>query len=165
MYHFISGYTAKVAGTEQGVTEPKATFSACFGEAFMVLHPAKYAELLAQKIKKHGSNAWLINTGWSGGAYGTGERMKLSYTRAIVDAIHAGQLDNVETKVDPIFGLAIPQECPGVPAELLNPKSTWKSAGEYDKAAQNLAGLFHTNFAKYESASSDEIKGAGPLFK
>ncbi len=165
MYHFISGYTAKVAGTEQGITEPQATFSACFGEAFMVLHPARYAELLAEKIKKHGSQAWLINTGWSGGAYGTGERMKLAYTRAIVDAIHAGDLDNVETVVDPIFGLAVPQSCPNVPSELLNPKSTWSDAGQYDKAAQKLAGLFHNNFARYADASSDEIKNAGPTFK
>ena len=165
MYHFISGYTAKVAGTEQGVTEPEATFSACFGAAFMVLHPARYAELLAEKIKKHGSQAWLINTGWTGGSYGTGQRMKLKYTRAIIDAIHDGSLQNVETKVDSVFGLAVPQECPGVPAELLNPRSTWKDPQAFDDKAKKLAGLFHNNFSKYESGASEEIKKAGPLFK
>ncbi|MCA9899142.1 MAG: phosphoenolpyruvate carboxykinase (ATP), partial [Anaerolineales bacterium] len=125
MYHFISGYTAKVAGTEVGITEPQATFSACFGAAFMVWHPSKYAELLAEKMAKHGASAWLVNTGWTGGPYGVGSRMKLSYTRSIIDAIHSGELENVDYVADPIFGLAIPTSCPNVPSDLLIPKNTW----------------------------------------
>jgi phosphoenolpyruvate carboxykinase (ATP) len=154
MYHFISGYTAKVAGTEVGVTEPQATFSPCFGGPFLVWHPAKYAELLAARLASHQANVWLVNTGWSGGAYGTGARMKLSVTRAIVDAIHSGELAKVETKTDPIFRLAIPVACPGVGSDILWPRSTWKSAEAYDAAAHKLAALFRENFKKYESNCS-----------
>lgn len=163
MYHFISGYTAKVAGTEQGVTEPTATFSACFGAAFMVWHPSRYAELLAEKIREHGSNVWLINTGWSGGPYGVGSRFKLKYTRAIIDAIHDGSLARQETVKDPVFGVAIPSACEGVPSELLDPKKTWANAAEFDKTAQKLASLFHQNFKKFEEGASEEIRNAGPL--
>ena len=162
MYHFISGYTAKVAGTEVGVTEPEATFSACFGAAFLVWHPTKYAELLAEKMRTHGSRAWLVNTGWSGGAYGTGARMKLSYTRAIIDAIHDGSLAAAETAEDPIFGLSVPTSCAGVPAEILVPKNTWSDAKAYDETARKLASLFQENFAKYADQASAEITGAGP---
>ena len=162
MYHFISGYTAKVAGTEMGVTEPQATFSACFGAAFMVWHPSKYAELLAEKMAKHGANAWLVNTGWTGGPYGVGSRMELKYTRAIIDAIHSGALNGVETAVDPIFGIAVPTSCPNVPDELLIPKQTWADPVAFDKQAAKLARLFTDNFKQFEAGSSAEIINAGP---
>lgn len=162
MYHFISGYTAKVAGTEMGVTEPQATFSACFGAAFMVWHPSKYAELLAERMEKHGAKAWLVNTGWSGGGYGVGSRIKLKYTRAIIDAIHSGALDNVATEVDPLFGLEVPTECPGVPSEILIPRNTWADSEAYDRAARKLAELFTDNFKEFEEGCSDEICAAGP---
>ena len=162
MYHFISGYTAKVAGTEVGITEPQATFSACFGAAFMVWHPSKYAELLAEKMAKHGASAWLVNTGWTGGPYGVGSRMKLSYTRSIIDAIHSGELENVDYVADPIFGLAIPTSCPNVPSDLLIPKNTWKDGAAYDKQAEKLANLFIKNFEKYKEGSSEAIINAGP---
>jgi phosphoenolpyruvate carboxykinase (ATP) len=162
MYHFISGYTAKVAGTEEGVTEPEATFSACFGAAFMVWHPSKYAELLADKITKHGATAWLVNTGWSGGQYGTGSRMKLAYTRAIIDAIHNGELDAVPFVADPTFGVLVPQSCPNVPADILTPRNTWADKAAYDATAKKLAGLFNTNFEKYKAGSSAEILAAAP---
>lgn len=162
MYHFISGYTAKVAGTEVGVTEPEATFSACFGAAFMVWHPSKYAELLAEKIAQHGTSVWLVNTGWTGGPYGVGSRIKLRYTRAIIDAIHDGSLNNAEFVTDPIFGLAIPTSCPNVPDEVLIPKNTWQDAAAYNAQAQKLANLFIKNFEKYKAGSSDAIINAGP---
>ena len=162
MYHFISGYTAKVAGTEQGVTEPKATFSACFGAAFLVWHPSKYAELLAEKMRKHGSKAWLVNTGWSGGGYGVGSRMPLVYTRAIIDAIHDGTLEKAETVVDPIFGLSIPTQVNGVPAEILLPRNSWKDQNAFDESAKKLAGLFNENFKKFKDGASEEIAAAGP---
>ena len=162
MYHFISGYTAKVAGTEVGITEPQATFSACFGAAFMVWHPSKYAELLAEKMAKHGASAWLVNTGWTGGPYGVGSRMKLSYTRSIIDAIHSGELENVDYVADPIFGLAIRTSCPNVPSDLLIPKNTWKDGAAYDKQAEKLANLFIKNFEKYKEGSSEAIINAGP---
>jgi phosphoenolpyruvate carboxykinase (ATP) len=162
MYHFMSGYTAKVAGTEMGVTEPKATFSPCFGGPFMVWHPAKYAELLAAKLEKHGATTWLVNTGWSGGAYGVGKRMKLSVTRAIVDAIHSGELAKAETAVDPLFGLAVPKAVPGVPTELLQPRNTWADKAAYDAMAKKLAHLFVTNFKKYEAGAPADVKAAGP---
>ncbi len=162
MYHFISGYTAKVAGTEMGVTEPEATFSACFGAAFMVWHPSKYAELLAEKLDKHGATAWLVNTGWTGGPYGVGKRMSLKHTRAIIDAIHDGSLENVEYVADPVFGLAVPTSCPDVPAEVLVPKNTWADKAAYDKQAAKLAQLFITNFEKYKEGSSEAIINAGP---
>jgi phosphoenolpyruvate carboxykinase (ATP) len=162
MYHFISGYTAKVAGTEVGVTDPEATFSPCFGGPFLVWHPARYAELLAEKVKKHGSQVWLVNTGWSGGPFGVGSRMRIGFTRSIVDAIHSGALAEVETTEDPIFGLAIPTHCPGVPDQVLMPKNTWADKGAYDEAAKKLAGLFRENFHTYEDGSSEEILAAGP---
>jgi phosphoenolpyruvate carboxykinase (ATP) len=162
MYHFISGYTAKVAGTEVGVTEPEATFSACFGAAFLVWHPTKYAELLAEMIRKHGSAAWLVNTGWSGGGYGVGERMNLKYTRAIIDAIHDGSLSGVATQTDPVFGLEVPTECPNVPSEILIPRNTWSDGAAFDDAANKLAGLFADNFRKYEDVASEAICAAGP---
>ena len=165
MYHFISGYTAKVAGTEVGVTEPEATFSPCFGGPFLVWHPAKYAELLAEHIRKHDANVWLVNTGWSGGAYGTGKRMKLAFTRAIIDAIHSGELAQQSTAADPIFGLAIPQSCPGVPDEILIPRNTWSDKADYDATAHKLARLFADNFAHYEDVAGRAISEAGPRVK
>ena len=162
MYHFISGYTAKVAGTEMGVTEPSATFSPCFGGPFLVWHPSKYAELLAAKMRQHSSRVWLVNTGWSGGAYGTGKRISLKHTRAIVDAIHRGALANAKTARDPVFGIEVVTECPNVPSEILIPRSAWKDPAAYDAGAKALAQLFKTNFEKYQSGVSDEIKNAGP---
>ncbi len=162
MYHFISGYTAKVAGTEVGITEPEATFSACFGAAFMVWHPSKYAELLAEKMAKHGTDAWLVNTGWTGGPYGVGSRIKLKYTRAIIDAIHEGLLDDVNYVTDPIFGLAVPTTCTIVPDELLIPRNTWSDGEAYDRQARKLANLFIKNFEKYRAGSSEAIVNAGP---
>ncbi len=162
MYHFISGYTAKVAGTEQGIDEPQATFSACFGAAFMMWHPNKYAELLAERMTRHGASAWLVNTGWSGGAYGVGSRIALKYTRAIIDAIHSGELGEVDTVEEPIFGMAVPVACTGVPPELLMPRRTWQDGDAYDRAASKLATLFDENFEKYESGANRETVAAGP---
>jgi phosphoenolpyruvate carboxykinase (ATP) len=162
MYHFISGYTAKVAGTEMGVTEPQATFSPCFGGPFLVWHPNKYAELLAAKMKQHGARVWLVNTGWGGGAYGTGKRISLRNTRAIIDAIHDGALAHVKTERDPIFGFDVATECPGVPPAILRPRGVWTDAAAYDATANKLAGLFRENFKKYESGVSAEITAAGP---
>ena len=162
MYHFISGYTAKVAGTEQGVNEPSATFSACFGAAFLVWHPTKYAEMLASKMENHEATAWLINTGWTGGAYGTGERIPLVYTRAIIDAIHSGHLDDVETLPDEIFGLSTPVECPGVPSEILQPSRAWQDQEAFTQTAHQLAVLFEENFDQYRSAASEGTCAAGP---
>ncbi len=163
MYHFISGYTAKVAGTEMGVKEPQATFSACFGAAFLVWHPAKYATILAENMKKYGSKAWLVNTGWSGGQYGVGKRLSIKYTRAIVDGIHSGELAKSKKEIDPIFGLAMPTECANVPKEILNPKNVWKDKAEYDRLAMYLAGLFKLNFSKFEKDAPEAILKAGPL--
>ena len=163
MYHFISGYTAKVAGTEVGVTEPEATFSPCFGGPFLVWHPAKYAGLLAEKMAKHHTNVWLVNTGWSGGAYGTGHRMKLAYTRSIIDAIHSGSLKDAPTVADPVFGFHVVVEAPNVPKEILIPRQTWKDQAAFDATAAKLAGLFRKNFAKYESDASPETIAAGPV--
>jgi phosphoenolpyruvate carboxykinase (ATP) len=162
MYHFISGYTAKVAGTEMGVTEPQATFSPCFGGPFLVWHPMKYAGLLAEKIQRHRSNVWLVNTGWSGGAYGVGKRMKLSLTRAIMDAIHAGQLADARMVADPVFGVGTVTECPGVPREILTPREAWADKAAYESTAKKLAGLFVTNFKQYESGVSAEVRAASP---
>jgi phosphoenolpyruvate carboxykinase (ATP) len=162
MYHFISGYTAKVAGTEMGVKDPEATFSACFGAAFMVWHPTKYAELLADKIAKNGSQAWLVNTGWSGGGHGVGKRMSLKYTRAILDGIHDGSLAKAQTVVDPIFGLHVPTRCHNVPDEMLVARNTWADKKAYDDKAKHLAGLFNKNFTKYADRASEKIRGAGP---
>ncbi|MEM7577996.1 MAG: phosphoenolpyruvate carboxykinase (ATP) [Planctomycetota bacterium] len=162
MYHFISGYTAKVAGTEVGVTEPQTTFSPCFGGPFLVWHPAKYAELLAQKIEQHGSRVWLVNTGWSGGGVGKGNRIKLKYTRAIVDAIHRGTLDQSPTQPDPTFGFAVVTSCPDVPDELLIPQNTWPDPAAYDTAAANLAQKFRDNFRSYADGVTEAVRAAGP---
>ena len=162
MYHFMSGYTAKVAGTEMGVTEPQTTFSACFGAAFLPLHPAKYAELLGEKLDGTNINVWLINTGWSGGSYGVGSRMKLSYTRAMITAAMNGELDNVEFKTQAIFELAMPTSVPGVPSEILNPKDTWADKADFDKTANNLADQFVKNFEVFAKESSEAIMSAAP---
>jgi phosphoenolpyruvate carboxykinase (ATP) len=162
MYHFISGYTAKVAGTEAGVTEPSATFSACFGAPFLPLHPMEYAKLLKAKLEKHGSQVWLINTGWTGGPYGVGQRMSLAHTRAIVNAVLNGELKDVETEADPIFGLCIPRAVPGVPSEILNPRSTWADQAAFDAKAKEVAHKFKDNFAKYADQASPEVVAAGP---
>ena len=162
MYHFISGYTAKVAGTEIGIAEPQATFSACFGAAFLVWHPTKYAEMLAAKIRSHRADAWLVNTGWNGGPYGVGSRMKIDYTRAMIDAIHTGELAQAPTIHDPIFGLQIPTRCTGVPPEVLVPCNTWADKEVHRQSMLKLAALFHKNFGKYEAAASDEVRNAGP---
>lgn len=162
MYHFISGYTAKVAGTEMGVKEPEATFSACFGQPFMVWHPTKYAELLAARIAKHNAPVWLVNTGWSGGGYGVGARMKLKYTRAIIDAVHSGALLKSPTTTDPIFGLEVPTQVEGVPSEILIPKNTWSDKAAYDASAKKLAALFNENFKKYADLASEAVRKAGP---
>lgn len=162
MYHFISGYTAKVAGTEIGVTEPQATFSPCFGGPFLVWHPGKYAHLLAQKMTQHQTKVWLVNTGWSGGSYGVGSRMPLKFTRAIIDAIHAGVLNDAPRMKDPIFSLEVVTACPEVPSEILIPRNTWKDSAAYDATARKLAGLFRTNFTKYQDGVSVEVREAGP---
>jgi len=162
MYHFISGYTAKVAGTEVGVTEPEATFSACFGAPFLVHHPARYAELLADKVARHGASTWLVNTGWTAGPYGTGHRMSLKHTRAIVDAINNGELNSMPTRTDDLFGFEVPTECPGVPAGILDPRSTWSDPEAYDATARKLAALFIENFKTFEEGASDAIRGAAP---
>ncbi|MGB5402862.1 MAG: phosphoenolpyruvate carboxykinase (ATP), partial [Robiginitalea sp.] len=161
-YHFISGYTAKVAGTEMGVTEPQATFSACFGAAFMMWHPNKYAELLAHKMKEHKVNAWLVNTGWTGGGHGVGSRIKLKYTRAMIDAIHHGDFEGVSFTKDEAFGFAIPQSCPEVPSEVLNPKSTWADKENFENTKTKLIGLFTENFKKFEAGVNADILKAGP---
>jgi phosphoenolpyruvate carboxykinase (ATP) len=162
MYHFISGYTAKVAGTEAGVTEPQTVFSACFGAPFLPLHPAKYAEMLGEKIENSEVKVWLVNTGWSGGEYGTGERMSLKYTRAMITAALEGHLDHSNYEVDEVFGLNMPKECPNVPDNLLNPKNTWADKDAFEKKANELAQSFVKNFKKYEENTSAEIISAQP---
>ena len=162
MYHFMSGYTAKVAGTEMGITEPTTTFSACFGKAFLPLHPAKYAKLLGEKLKGTDIKVWLINTGWSGGSYGTGSRIKLAYTRAMITAALEGKLDNVEYSRTAIFNLAIPAECEGVPSEMLNPKNTWADKSAFEETAQNLANQFVKNFEQFADETSEDILAAAP---
>ncbi|BFI41806.1 phosphoenolpyruvate carboxykinase (ATP) [Marchantia polymorpha subsp. ruderalis] len=170
MYHFISGYTAIVAGTEDGVTEPTATFSACFGAAFIMMHPTKYAAMLAEKMQKHGATAWLVNTGWSGGSYGVGSRMKLAYTRSIIDAIHDGSLLEAEFSETPIFGLHVPKAVAGVPSEILQPENSWKDRAAYTETLKKLAGLFQKNFCNFadyevggDSNLTQQILQAGPL--
>lgn len=163
MYHFLSGYTAKVAGTERGVTEPKATFSACFGAPFMPLHPGKYAELLGDKIDVHGSKVWLINTGWTGGPYGVGSRMKLAYTRRMVSAILSGELDDAEMITEPFFDLKIPTHLEGVPDKVLNPRDTWQDPAQYDEQAARLVDMFNQNFKQFEHNVSEKIAAAGPV--
>ena len=162
MYHFISGYTARVAGTEKGVTEPSPVFSACYGAPFMPLHPRRYAELLGQRIERHGVNVWLINTGWIGGPYGVGNRIGIPHTRAMVNAALDGRLSDVPTRRDPVFGFDVPLNCPGVPDELLDPRSNWGDAGAYDEQAAKLAAMFDANFEKFSDDVSGDIKQAGP---
>lgn len=162
MFHFISGYTAKVAGTEAGVTEPQVTFSACFGKAFLPLHPTKYAELLGDKIEKHKVNVWLVNTGWSGGVYGEGKRMKLNYTRALITAALCDKLDNVKYKEHKIFGLQMPVSCPDVPSEILDPRETWADKQKYDQKANELALAFLDNFRQFEAFANEEILASFP---
>jgi len=162
MYHFIAGYTAKVAGTEVGVKEPQATFSPCFGAPFMVWHPTQYAELLAKRLKNHNADVWLINTGWTGGKYGVGKRCPLKYTRAIIDAIHDGSLASAETATMPTFNLKYPKKVPGIPDEMLDPKATWDDKAEYDSQLNKLANLFNANFEQYADKASDAIVNAGP---
>lgn len=163
MYHFISGYTAKVAGTEVGITEPTTTFSACFGKAFLPLHPTKYAELLGERMRKNKVNVWLVNTGWSGGSYGVGSRMKLSFTRAMITAALNGELEKVEYEKIPVFNLSIPKSCPGVPNEILNPKNTWADKSEFDAKTNSLAAAFVKNFAQYAEYANEEILQASPV--
>jgi phosphoenolpyruvate carboxykinase (ATP) len=163
MYHFISGYTAKVAGTEAGVTEPQATFSACFGAPFMVLHPYRYAELLAQNIREHKVTCWLVNTGWTGGPYGVGSRMSIGHTRALLNAALTGVLNKSQFETDPFFGVEVPASCPGVPETILRPKNTWKDPKAYDQQATKLAQLFRENFKQFESDVPDAVKAAGPV--
>jgi phosphoenolpyruvate carboxykinase (ATP) len=162
MYHFISGYTAKVAGTEMGVTEPTLTFSACFGKAFLPLHPTKYADLLGKKLEKSKVNVWLVNTGWSGGAFGVGSRIKLAYTRALITAALNGDLDKVKYDTLPVFGLQFPTSCPNVPDEMLNPRNTWADKNAYDAQANKLAAAFVNNFEQFASQASEAILSAAP---
>jgi phosphoenolpyruvate carboxykinase (ATP) len=162
MYHFISGYTARVAGTEVGVNEPQATFSPCFGGPFLVWHPTRYAELLAARLRQHEARVWLVNTGWSGGSYGVGHRMKLSFTRSILDAIHLGALASAPTERDPVFGFETVTACPNVPPTILKPRDTWADKAAYEATARKLARLFVDNFRTYQPAASKEIRAAGP---
>lgn len=162
MYYFISGYTAKVAGTEMGINEPEATFSPCFGGPFLVWHPSRYAELLAEKIRRHDSAVWLVNTGWSGGAYGVGSRMPLRFTRAIIDEIHSGQLINAPTVTDTNFGFEVVTECAGVPSEMLQPKLSWREAEAFEETAKQLAASFRENFEIYAAECDPAVVAAGP---
>jgi phosphoenolpyruvate carboxykinase (ATP) len=162
MYQFISGYTAKVAGTEAGVTEPKATFSACFGAPFLPLHPGHYAQMLGRKLKEHNAKVWLINTGWTGGPYGTGSRIKLAYTRALITAVLEDKLNMDESEIFPVFNFRIPKHCEGVPDQLLNPANTWEDKNNFTEKSKSLAKLFTENFQKYADGVSSEIKAAAP---
>jgi len=163
MYHFLSGYTAKVAGTERGVTEPKAAFSSCFGAPFLPLPPSVYAKLLGERLDRHGVQCWLVNTGWTGGPYGVGTRMNLAHTRGMVDAMLDGALDDVETRTDPVFGLEIPQHVPGVPSTILDPRRTWDDGDAYNAQAARLAGMFRENFAAFAADVMAEVRAAGPV--
>jgi phosphoenolpyruvate carboxykinase (ATP) len=162
MYYFLSGYTAKLAGTERGITEPQPDFSACFGAPFLPLPPMVYAKLLGEKIREYGSHVWLVNTGWTGGPYGTGKRMSIQYTRAMVSAALDGSLSGIETRPDPIFGFGVPTSCPGVPDEVLWPRNTWQDKEAYDQAALNLAARFQANFEKFADQVTEEVREAGP---
>ena len=163
MFHFLSGYTAKVAGTERGVTEPKATFSTCFGAPFLTLQPSVYANMLRDRIAKEGARVWLVNTGWSGGPYGVGKRINLAYTRAMVRAALAGELDDVRGTKDPVFGLEIPSSVPDVPSEVLQPRGTWADPAAYDEQAAKLAAMFRKNFEKFADTVGEEVRAAGPV--
>jgi len=160
MYHFLSGYTAKVAGTEKGVTEPTATFSTCFGAPFMVHHPTVYAQMLGERIATHDVTCWLVNTGWSGGAYGVGKRMAIAHTRAMVNAALDGSLRGATFEREPFFGLALPTSLPGVPPDVLNPRNAWADKAAYDAQAKKLAGLFADNFEKFEAQASDAVRAS-----
>jgi phosphoenolpyruvate carboxykinase (ATP) len=162
MYHFLAGYTAKVAGTEAGITEPEATFSACFGAPFMALPPLTYAQLLGEKIARHQVDVWLVNTGWTGGPYGEGQRIRLAFTRAMVKAVLAGELKDATWKPDAIFGINAPDACPGVPGEILQPRQTWKDPAAYDRKARDLAVMFEKNFRENAPDAPPEVKAAGP---
>jgi phosphoenolpyruvate carboxykinase (ATP) len=162
MYYFLSGYTAKLAGTERGVTEPEPNFSACFGSPFLPLPPMTYARMLGEKIWEHGSDVWLVNTGWTGGPYGVGKRMSIAYTRAMVRAALDGSLARVDTRPDPIFGIHVPTSCPDVPDEVLWPRNTWADKSAYDEAARNLARRFNDNFEKFNDQVTAEVRSAGP---
>ena len=161
-YHFISGYTAKLAGTEIGVKEPRATFSAGFGAPFLPRHPGEYARMLAERLARHEVPVWLVNTGWTGGPYGTGERMNIAHTRSMVRAALGGQLDRVPTTTDPVFGFEVPTACPDVPAEVLQPRLTWRDPEAYDRQAAQLARMFEKNFEAYADGVSEEVRRAGP---
>jgi phosphoenolpyruvate carboxykinase (ATP) len=163
MYHFISGYTAKVAGTERGITEPQATFSACFGAPFMVQHPNVYAELLGEKIAKHNVRCWLVNTGWTGGPHGEGHRISIRYTRAMINAALNEELEQVEYTQDSVFGIQVPSSCPGVPDEVLQPRGTWGDPQAYDQQAQQLAEMFLDNFKQFEDEVPESVKAAAPV--
>jgi phosphoenolpyruvate carboxykinase (ATP) len=163
MYHFLSGYTAKVAGTEKGVVEPQATFSTCFGAPFMALHPTVYAKLLGEKIEQHGVQCWLINTGWTGGAYGLGHRMEIAHTRAMVNAALNGELEDVSFEPDPNFGVYVPKSCCNVPDQVLWPRNTWEDKAAYDQQARRLARMFIENFQQFEEAVPEDIRAAGPI--
>ena len=162
MFHFLSGYTAKVAGTEKGVTEPRATFSTCFGAPFLPLPPGRYASMLGERIARHRARVWLVNTGWTGGPYGSGSRMKIAFTRAMIRAALAGALDTVPFEQDPVFNVGVPASCPGVPGEVLKPRRTWADGADYDRQAAKLARMFADNFKTFEGEVSPEIRAAGP---
>jgi phosphoenolpyruvate carboxykinase (ATP) len=162
MYHFLSGYTAKVAGTERGVKEPTATFSTCFGAAFMTLHPTRYADLLQEKLDKHGSHAYLVNSGWSGGPYGVGERMSIKDTRACIDSILNGSIEDATFRKDPVFGFDVPTSLPGIDSSVLDPKSTWADKDAFDETAKKLAQMYVDNFKKYEGKGSVDYTQFGP---
>jgi phosphoenolpyruvate carboxykinase (ATP) len=162
MYHFLSGYTAKVAGTEKGVTEPKATFSTCFGAPFLPLPPSRYARMLGEKIARHRARVWLVNTGWTGGPYGVGKRMKIAHTRAMIAAALSGALDSATYEKDPVLNLDVPTACPGVPSEVLKPRNTWPNGAEYDQAAARLARMFTDNFKTFEAGAGAPVVAAGP---
>jgi phosphoenolpyruvate carboxykinase (ATP) len=162
LYHFLSGYTAKVAGTETGITEPQATFSTCFAAPFLPLPPARYAEMLLDRLRVHDAQVWLVNTGWTGGPYGQGSRIKLAHTRGLVRAALEGNLAKAKLIPDAVFGVGIPEACPGIPSDLLQPRRTWTSPEEYDKRARHLAGLFQENFKKFAGDVSVEVRQAGP---
>jgi phosphoenolpyruvate carboxykinase (ATP) len=160
MYHFLSGYTAKVAGTEKGVKEPQATFSTCFGAPFMPRHPSVYGKLLAELMNTHGVNCWLVNTGWSGGAYGEGARMEIKYTRAMVNAALSGELDHVDYITDANFGVRVPATCPNVPDAVLQPRNTWRDPAAYDAQAKHLVALFEENFKQFAAHVDDKVNDA-----
>jgi phosphoenolpyruvate carboxykinase (ATP) len=162
MYHFLSGYTARVAGTEKGVTEPKAVFSTCFGAPFLPLNPNVYARMLGEKIARHDARVWLVNTGWTGGPYGVGRRMPIAHTRAMIAAALSGRLDSVPYRIHPIFNVEMPTRCPDVPEEVLDPRSTWRDPHAYDEQARKLAAMFGENFKRFESDVPQAVKEAGP---